>query len=134
MFLYKNKIMISLLILFLMFSLVVGCAKTRIYTSNEISTFEKDIKLLYPHIEKFQVRRRDIGIHIYYTITDPLSRDEVKELVEITKEFVKSDDFINSISKADKSDIKTFSRAYVRVIYPNPDKENVTRDAIYGIE
>lgn len=129
----NKRYIILVMILILVISSLVGCAKIHIYTGDGIKVFQEDIKLEYDNIDKVQVRRSDIEIYITYILLDTASDEDIKKLYKITEEYVNKDKFIEAISKEDKVDGKSFHRATLIIKNPNNKNKKYYNEKIYGL-
>jgi hypothetical protein len=129
-----SKKIVYLIILFAIINSLMGCATKRIYKSDEVNAFAKDVKLAYPNIERIQVKRKDIEIYVTMWLKNTAANEELEDIFKTTEEHINTADFVNAISKEDKIEKRSFSRATIKVVNPNVDKSKDHQYKVYKVD
>jgi hypothetical protein len=126
--------MVHLIILLAVVNLLIGCATKRIYKSDGGNVFTKDIKLAYSNIDRIQVEREDIVIYVTMWLRNPAANEELEDVFKTTEEHINGANFVNAISKEDKTEKRSLSRATIKIVYPNINKSKEPQYKIYEVD
>jgi hypothetical protein len=129
-----NKRIVHLIILLAIINSLMGCATKRIYKSDGVNAFAKDVKLAYPNIERIQVERKDIEIYVTMWLKNTAANEELEDIFKTTEEHINTAEFVNAISKEDKIEKRSFSRATIKVVNPNVNKSKDLQYKIYKVD